>query len=463
MSEHTIHGAPGQGGQDDHYSHKFWDKELAVSRKIYLRILLGGSFAVVIAIFAVFSIFWGALWKSPVGNLSGWVVDFDGGVVGKSVVQGLTAGSSLSRVTFTSRPASEFSGGIAQVMNSVVEHHTWVAVVVNPGASDRLLASYANPNSSYRGLEAITVYGNEARNENAFRSLIRPSVQAVLDITSQRFALQSVPGLLSSANVTHILSTSPQTILAPISYTVDNIVPFDHPVASAATFVGLIYVLILSFFVVMIGNAAREVSGMSKKLTLRSLIVTRFVSTFTAYFFLSLFYSLLSLAFQLDFTRKFGHGGFVIFWMLNWVGMLSVGLALEAMVTLLTVRFIPFFLIIWIIVNVSVCILPIEVLPIFFRYGYAVPFYNINRAVRTIVFGTKNQLGQNFGILIAWAVISCISIPLIQWFVRRNEVIASRNQREQERTLQEKISSEGLVQTPTSTSQMKRETRDEQP
>jgi hypothetical protein len=74
MSEHTIQGAPGQGGQDGHYSHKFWDKELAVSRKIYLRILFGGSFAVVIAIFAVFSIFWGALWKSPVGNLSGWVV-----------------------------------------------------------------------------------------------------------------------------------------------------------------------------------------------------------------------------------------------------------------------------------------------------------------------------------------------------------------------------------------------------
>lgn len=37
-----------------------------------------------------------------------------------------------------------------------------------------------------------------------------------------------------------------------------------------------------------------------------------------------LFYALLSLAFQLDFTRKFGHAGFLIFWMLNWAGMLSV-------------------------------------------------------------------------------------------------------------------------------------------
>jgi len=36
------------------------------------------------------------------------------------------------------------------------------------------------------------------------------------------------------------------------------------------------------------------------------------------------FYSLLSVAFQLHMTRAFGHAGFLVFWMLNWVGMLSV-------------------------------------------------------------------------------------------------------------------------------------------
>jgi Protein of unknown function (DUF3533) len=114
--------------------------------------------------------------------------------------------------------------------------------------------------------------------------------------------------------------------------------------------------------------------------------------------------------------------------MLNWVGMLSVyvdysppcpkqpltyyphtsGLALESLITLLTVKFIPFFMILWIIgealtyfaymtaiitspaVNVSIPIFPIEVLPLVFRYGYATPFYNISHAMRCILFGTKN-------------------------------------------------------------------------
>ncbi|EDR02880.1 uncharacterized protein LACBIDRAFT_308058 [Laccaria bicolor S238N-H82] len=54
-----------------------------------------------------------------------------------------------------------------------------------------------------------------------------------------------------------------------------------------------------------------------------------------------------------------------------------------------------------------------------FRYGYAAPFYNVSRAMRTIVFGTKNELGLHFGILIVWITISCITLPLIRCFVRR--------------------------------------------
>ena len=112
--------------------------------------------------------------------------------------------------------------------------------------------------------------------------------------------------------------------------------------------------------------------------------------------------------------------------MVNWVGMLSVyvlldhqvdivlihirsGLALESVITLLTARYIPFFMILLIIgmnvssstfiayynsfisANVAVCIYPIDMLPQIFRYGYAAPFYNISQSVRTIVFGTRNR------------------------------------------------------------------------
>lgn len=133
------------------------------------------------------------------------------------------------------------------------------------------------------------------------------------------------------------------------------------------------------------------------------------------------------------------------------------GLALEALITILTASFIPFFMILWVIgeclvfhnwavslmcplVNVSVSLYPIEVLPSIFRYGYAAPFYNISHAIRNIVFGTKNtrapalhhfvfiynykSVGLNFGVLIAWSALSCMTLGVIQWYVRRRDEIA---------------------------------------
>lgn len=209
--------------------------------------------------------------------------------------------------------------------------------------------------------------------------------------------------------------------------------------ATAITFVGLIYLLIISFFIVMIGLSAREISGLDNHLTTTSLILLRLGSVYIAYFFLSLFYSLLSRAFQVDFSSnpQFRSAGFIVFWMVNYIGMLSLGLALEAMITLLTVRFVPFFMLLWIISNVSVCIMPIDLLPSIFRYGYAMPFYNVSHAMRTILFDTRNRLGLNFGVLFVWVVISSITLPLFQWWLRRRHTNETKGVYEEEKDVKD--------------------------
>ncbi|KAK1226199.1 hypothetical protein PQX77_010781 [Marasmius sp. AFHP31] len=404
------------------FSASFTDKNLRVARSIYFKIIAGGTLAISVAVFALFSIYWGALWKTPAHSLKGWVVDFDQSTVGNAVSQAVIASSATTKISWTTKAASDFPGGRDEVANSVLNEKVWVAVVINAAATDTLNSALSSANANYNGSSAVTVYGDEARSENAFRSIIRPPIQGVLEAASQQFAAQFARQAASSSNLQNVLSNAPQVITRPIGYTIDNLRPFDVPVATAITFVGLIYLLILSFFIVMIGVSAREVSGLEKHLTTGSLIRVRLCSTAVAYFFLSLFYSLLSKAFQVDFSRKFGDVGFVIFWMVNYVGMLSVGLALEAMITILTARFMPFFMITWIITNVSVCFQPIEVLPRIYHYGYAFPFYNISKAVRTIIFSTKNHVGLNFGILFAWVFVSCITLPLFQWFMRRKHI-----------------------------------------
>ncbi|KAJ2917989.1 hypothetical protein MD484_g2447, partial [Candolleomyces efflorescens] len=405
-------------------SRSFFDKspEGTQARKAYLTVFLGGTFMVILLIFTILPIYWGSLWKIPTQNLHGWVVDFDGGMIGESVSQALGANQgSQSRVTWTIVPATNFPGGPQELADAVRNEQIWTAVAINPGSSSRLTAALAAPNTSYDGAEVITAYGVEARNENAYRSLIRPTILATLETVSRTMAQRIAQNATSSTSLASIMATSPQTIVSPVYYTIQNLIPFDQPVATASTFVGMLYQVIMGFFVVMIAQNAREASGYHKTLSTKNLIILRLSSSTFAYFMISLFYSLMNLAFKLDVTRKFGRGGFMVFWMVNYIGMLAVALALESLITLLTVRGMPFFMLLWIIANLSVAIFPLEVMPSIFRYGHAAPFYNLSRALRTVVFGTKNHVGESVGILLAWVAISCITLPLIQWFVRRKE------------------------------------------
>lgn len=47
------------------------------------------------------------------------------------------------------------------------------------------------------------------------------------------------------------------------------------------------------------------------------------------------------------------NSGFVVDWALNYVTLLALGLAFETMISILTAKFLPLFLIVWIILNIS--------------------------------------------------------------------------------------------------------------
>jgi len=253
---------------------------------------------------------------------------------------------------------------------------------------------------------------------------LHPSIITLLDGVTEAFNarfISEIPGL--SSNLTALLVNAPRLVSQPISYTVVNVRPFDVPVATAVDFVGLIYLLILSFIVTMAHYAARvDATHLEDRLTFKWLIIIRIINPIIMYFFISCFYSLLSVAFQVPFNRFYGSSGFVIYWMMSWLAMCALGGAVESVITILTPRFIPFFLLIWIIVNVSVCVFPPALLPAVYRYAYATPFYNVQQTVRSIIFGTRNQMGLNFGVQIAWIFVSWCTLIICQYIKRRQAI-----------------------------------------
>ena len=56
------------------FSKQFLAKDNAVARRIYMKVMGTAVLGIAVAIFAVMSIYWGSLWKTPVGHLQGWVV-----------------------------------------------------------------------------------------------------------------------------------------------------------------------------------------------------------------------------------------------------------------------------------------------------------------------------------------------------------------------------------------------------
>ena len=63
----------------------------------------------------------------------------------------------------------------------------------------------------------------------------------------------------NNATAMSAIAQAPTTISNSISYTLFNLRPYNQPVATAITLVGLIYMLIFAFTLTMAGNGVREI------------------------------------------------------------------------------------------------------------------------------------------------------------------------------------------------------------
>lgn len=80
-----------------------------------------------------------------------------------------------------------------------------------------------------------------------------------------------------------------------------------------ATTIGMLYLLILTFFFTAAFNGTRQ--PLEKKLKVGHLIAIRILVPALAYAFISLSVSLMALAFGVQFSNYYGKGGFVLFWL----------------------------------------------------------------------------------------------------------------------------------------------------
>ena len=339
-----------------------------------------------------------------VGSLGVWVVDFDGQVppyenvepfVGPFVTKSIEADlkSKGHHLGYTFRPPSDFGNDPLQVRESVYDFKAWAAIIINANATALLEAAVREGNSSYDPLGACQIIYNSARDQTTASSFILPAMTVIQKIVVSNFGKEWIAKILATTAPDDLnLATAPQAISPGIEFTMYDLRPFGPPVATPAVSIGLLYLIILSFFsftfflpIHMIYLSPRG----HPPLHFSHLIVWRYFATVASYFLLSCVYSLVSLAFLMPMNNPkgshvwpetnpnaHGRGTFPVYWMVNWIGMTALGLASENMAMLLGTPWTALWLIFWVISNVSVGFYALPLESPFYRWGYAWPIHN---------------------------------------------------------------------------------------
>lgn len=352
-------------------------------------------------VLSVLSIFWGSQFATEKNYtaLKVWIVDFDGqtpynssntlvGPVVKNVTKQILASPSL-HVGYEIRSPESFNNDPWSVRQAVYDEHAYAAVIVNPNATTLLRAAISNNNASYDPTGAVQTIIISARDENTYYSYILPGLTILQESITSSFGPLWARELVSGN--TNLSSAPPQAINPGIGFTSIDLRPFAPAVTAPAVSIGLIYLIIIAFFTfpfLMPIHAQFMKPDGHPPLKVPHWLLWRIVSNIAAYFFLSLFYSFVSLAFQIPFSNEpaspvlsaenanaYGKGTFVVFWMLNWVGMTALGLPCENMAMILGMPWSSFFLIFWVITNVATGFYAIDLAPGFFQWGYAWPLH----------------------------------------------------------------------------------------
>ncbi|OAL03870.1 hypothetical protein IQ06DRAFT_270062 [Phaeosphaeriaceae sp. SRC1lsM3a] len=408
-------------------------------------------------ILAVLSIYWGVFFQveNRLKHLLVYVVDMDGAApydntgaqpfVGQTITQLVEKQLSGSTPTlgWSIRSGSEFNNDPLEVRQAVYNWDAWAAIIINPNASALLYQAVATGNTSYEPLGACQLVYQDSRDDTNWYDFMLPIVSQFMtqaqSQVGQRWAgmvLQNASDAAALANIQAV----PQAVNPAIGFSEFNLRPFYPYTGIPAVSIGLIYLIIISFFsfsfYMPIHMQYLSPQG-HPPLKFPQLIAWRWAATITAYLFLSLAYSFVSMAFQINFFGTnpitsetqvtmieygnpvaYGHGTFPVYWMLNFFGMIALGLACENMAMVVGQPWMGLFLIFWVITNVSTSFYDIEIAPSFYRWGYAWPLHSIVEGSRQILFNLHSRIGLDFGILIAWGAVNTAFFPFCCFFQR---------------------------------------------
>lgn len=300
----------------------------------------------------------------------------------------------------------------AEIRHEIHQQNYWAAIyVTEDNISDLLINAFQNgENINTTGF--INAFYETAKDPNAMEGIIIPTLyhfQSYLQKNLQSTVYPELIDNLTSTQFSNLKDTNVLTSYPIINY-IDGI--SVDSVTNGPLQVGLIYIIIITFFEVM---WMTQLYGMvAKNAVTKDYIIFRVILSQVNYLLISLAFTCLNAAFQIKMDNTWS-GGFGVFWMVSYLTMAAVGGANQNAALILFAWMPPlmgYWMLFFVMINISATFAPIPLCPEFFRFTYAMPIKNAYELMKIVLFDTSRRaLGRYFGILIAWIVVNNLLLP----------------------------------------------------
>ncbi|KAH7006789.1 hypothetical protein EDB80DRAFT_880314 [Ilyonectria destructans] len=376
--------------------------------------------------------FYGALFKSGsrVHALRVLAINYDGGDIGEALSKAYQGFKGDAFPTLQYRPASEYPTEDS-LRGAVCKEGYWAAIYTHPGASDRLAAAISGKNTEYNASDAISYIYDGAYYPVVTSAMIESSLQTLIGAAS-RVYYSIDPDTPNTVNFTNPVSSS--AFLNPIQASSSIIMPTTHGSRVLLNTVSMVMPPLMQFFFLMALNGIFAEARVFTKLSKRDVYITRLIIGKIHTLLGALGMAGYIWTFREDWTVSGSE--FAETWMCVWLYMEVNYVIVDTLLeTVIPIKFFAFFMLTWVILNVSSTVYPYELSAGFYRWGYALPAHETWLLLMDIWSGgCKHRNETALPILLSWWFFGHFSSA---WAVRKRCLAAADSAREKELDLDE--------------------------
>lgn len=331
------------------------------------------------------------------------MVNYDDGPIATSLQTAAESFKSAEFPTIIEHPVVDYPD-VWSVVQAVRGGGYWGAIYTHAGASSSLVAALGGGEAAatYNASGAITYVWNEARYAATSESEIEANMEKLIAATSGIY--QATDGRASLEKVNSSDPNALKALYEPIVSSNYNIKPTTQAVRVVYGALPMVFSILMQFFFLMAINGVSQHLQLYSHMSIPVNAVIRLLASLTHTFFGSLCFAGVIRAFKEDWNLTTAE--FFCMWMIFWLDMHINFCVIDVATTLLPLHFFSFFVLTWVIINISSTLTPFELVPGFYRWSYALPAHEAFTVLIQIWSdGAINRLKIALPIMFAWELV----------------------------------------------------------